>query len=188
MRKALLAYLSVAVAALQSVCVLGAPVEANDVKAQQRYPWNGLVDFDFTVSGVKGKAVVYTAGIAVTNLDTKTECSAHSLVSQPRISSNGTYRLTWDAEKDLGKVPETELQASVVLTQTYPRGVQLWENGPYWAETNIGAEKPEDYGYYFWWGDTKGYKRANDQWVASDGSVSGYEFNESNTPEPGHGT
>ena len=43
--------------------------------------------------------------------------------------------------------------------------VQLWENGPYWATTNIGAEKPEDYGYYFWWGDTVGYLRKNDKWV-----------------------
>ena len=33
--------------------------------------------------------------------------------------------------------------------------VQLWEDGPYWADTNIGAEKPEDYGFYFWWGDTE---------------------------------
>ena len=54
--------------------------------------------------------------------------------------------------------------------------VQLWEGGPYWATTNIGAEKPEDYGYYFWWGDTVGYKRENDKWVASDGSNSNFEF------------
>jgi len=27
--------------------------------------------------------------------------------------------------------------------------VLLWEDGPYWAGTNIGAEKPEDYGLYF---------------------------------------
>ena len=39
-------------------------------------------------------------------------------------------------------------------------GVQLWENGPYWAECNVGATKPEEYGYYFWWGDTVGYKRS----------------------------
>ena len=38
-------------------------------------------------------------------------------------------------------------------------GVQLWENGPYWAECNVGASKPEEYGYYFWWGDTVGYTR-----------------------------
>ena len=48
--------------------------------------------------------------------------------------------------------------------------VQLWEDGPYWATRNIGAEKPEDYGYYFWWGDTVGYKREGDSWVASAGS------------------
>ena len=36
--------------------------------------------------------------------------------------------------------------------------VQLWEGGPYWATKNIGAEKPEDYGLYFWWGDTTGHR------------------------------
>ncbi len=39
-------------------------------------------------------------------------------------------------------------------------GVQLWENGPYWAECNVGAAAPEEYGYYFWWGDTVGYTRS----------------------------
>ncbi len=62
------------------------------------------------------------------------------------------------------------------------KGVQLWDGGPYWAETNIGAEKPEDYGYYFWWGDTVGYKRENGVWVASDGSASGFAFYEKYTP------
>ena len=60
--------------------------------------------------------------------------------------------------------------------------VQLWEGGPYWATTNIGAEKPEDYGYYFWWGDTVGYKRENNKWVASDGSNSNFSFVSENTP------
>ena len=63
--------------------------------------------------------------------------------------------------------------------------VQLWEGGPYWATTNIGAEKPEDYGYYFWWGDTIGYKRENDKWVASDGSNSNFSFEGDNTPTYG---
>ena len=65
--------------------------------------------------------------------------------------------------------------------------VQLWEGGPYWATTNIGAEKPEDFGYYFWWGDTVGYKRENDKWVASDGATSGFTFSfeEGNAPTYG---
>ncbi len=65
--------------------------------------------------------------------------------------------------------------------------VQLWEGGPYWAETNIGAEKPEDYGYYFWWGDTVGYKRDGNAWVASDGSSRNFEFGEKNAPTYGKG-
>ena len=40
--------------------------------------------------------------------------------------------------------------------------VQLWEGGPYWATTNIGADKPEDYGLYFWWGDTTGHRPSSD--------------------------
>ena len=63
--------------------------------------------------------------------------------------------------------------------------VQLWEGGPYWADTNIGAEKPEDYGFYFWWGDTVGYKREGDVWVASDGSSSDFEFDKKHTPTCG---
>ena len=59
--------------------------------------------------------------------------------------------------------------------------VQLWKDGPYWAETNIGAEKPWDFGYHFWWGDTVGYKRVNDAWVASDGSSSNFSFEQNNT-------
>jgi hypothetical protein len=54
--------------------------------------------------------------------------------------------------------------------------VQLWEGGPYWATKNIGADKPEDSGYYFWWGDTVGYKREGGSWVASDRSNSNFSF------------
>lgn len=43
-----------------------------------------------------------------------------------------------------------------------------------WASCNIGANSPEEYGYYFAWADTKGYVRNanNDGWVlASDNNV-----------------
>ncbi len=50
-------------------------------------------------------------------------------------------------------------------TSESERGVQLWENGPYWAECNVGASKPEEYGYYFWWGDTVGYTRSGGTWT-----------------------
>jgi hypothetical protein len=59
--------------------------------------------------------------------------------------------------------------------------VQLWEGGPYWAAKNIGADEPEDPGYYFWWGDTVGYKREGGSWVASDESMSNFSFSHNNT-------
>ncbi len=54
--------------------------------------------------------------------------------------------------------------------------VQLWKGGPYWAETNIGAEHPWDYGFYFWWGDTFGYEFKNGVWMASDGLKTNFSF------------
>ena len=70
------------------------------------------------------------------------------------------------------------------MPEEKPRGgVQLWENGPYWAECNVGATKPEEYGYYFWWGDTVGYKRnaSADGWVSVANGTS-FLFSSENCP------
>ena len=66
------------------------------------------------------------------------------------------------------------------LKLTINNGVQLWQNGPFWAADNVGAVSPEDYGYYFWWGDTIGYRRENNAYVASDGSSSDFSFEAGN--------
>ena len=80
----------------------------------------------------------------------------------------------------------TIIMADVTYYAHWTRAkVQLWEGGPYWATMNIGAEKPEDYGYYFWWGDTVGYTRENNAWVANDGSSSNFSFHWDNTPNFG---
>lgn len=65
-----------------------------------------------------------------------------------------------------------------VKPQTNLGGVQLWKDGPYWAECNVGAKKAEDCGYYFWWGDTIGYVR-DYGWRSSDDSASWYSFHDS---------
>ena len=60
-------------------------------------------------------------------------------------------------------------------------GVQLWKDGPYWAQCNIGASSPWDSGYYFWWGDTVGYKRNADDsgWVSSKDGTTSIQFSSS---------
>ena len=53
--------------------------------------------------------------------------------------------------------------------------LQLWADGPYFAKCNVGATKAYESGYYFWWGDTVGYKRNSEDnaWVsAGDGTTS----------------
>ena len=69
----------------------------------------------------------------------------------------------------------------VTLKEEAQDKVQLWEGGPYWAIKNIGADKPEDSGYYFWWGDTVGYKREGDKWVAAKGYNTNFSFSYDNT-------
>ena len=81
------------------------------------------------------------------------------------------------AEKGTQKIAKNRTN----VTQDSVKGVQLWEGGPYWADRNIGAENPWDSGYYFWWGDTVGYKRENDKWVASDGSNYNFFFENETT-------
>ncbi len=89
--------------------------------------------------------------------------------------------VVWDAGVDWVS-KKGYVKAVVTAEKEGAQGVQLWEGGPYWADRNIGAEQPEDYGYYFWWGDTVGYKWKNSKWVASDGSNSNFSFYGYNTP------
>ena len=77
------------------------------------------------------------------------------------------------AKKTSAKKTEKPVDGNVGDTH---EKIQLWKDGPYWATTNIGAEKPEDFGYYFWWGDTIGYKRVKNKWVATNGLSSNYSF------------
>ena len=120
---------------------------------------------------------------------TKSYTHGVTLDELPTPTRGGYKFLGWftAAEGGVAVTPETVITVGMTVYARWELfdghdKVQLWEGGPYWATTNIGAEKPEDYGYYFWWGDTVGYKRENDKWVASDGSNSNFSFDEDNAP------
>ena len=91
------------------------------------------------------------------------------------------WGLSRDKDKPDAPSKEPEIVKPVQSERGVRRKVQLWEGGPYWACKNIGAEEPWESGYYFWWGDTVGYKRVNDAWVASDGSSLNFSFDTANT-------
>lgn len=69
--------------------------------------------------------------------------------------------IVWEAGADWrGKKGDVKavVTATVEVPKGTPKKVQLWAGGPYWADRNIGADAPWDYGLYFWWGDTTGHR------------------------------
>lgn len=163
--------------------------QVQNVTAKQRFPWNGLVDITCTVTGIDGTTNWLELAVATVMPDSGNVRSVfHYWMMQNgtkttdcMVHTNGDYRLLWDAQADLGLGVYSNIVVRVTVVDLHSK-VQLWEGGPYWAERNIGAKMPWEGGYYFWWGDTVGYKYENNVWVASDGSSSGFSFGSENTP------
>ena len=161
----------------------------SDISARQRYPWNGLVDLKFTITGESG--MKYDVSFTAKDMEGNTNVAMKTIRKSDGSSAAaveqllpGSYDWVWDAPADLPKdfVCERVVVTGTAESRDIHEKVQLWEGGPYWATTNIGADEPWESGYYFWWGDTVGYKRENDKWVATDGSSSNYSFGNGNTP------
>ena len=174
--------ITVAIMAFVSMAAFAAP-EVTDVVAKQRYPWNGLVDITCTVSGISETddapefvvAAVYSGRVYDTSQFWVVRNGTNS--TDRTVHTNGMYHLVWDSKADFDKQICSNMVVRVnVVDLHFHDKVQLWEGGPYWATTNIGAEEPWEYGYYFWWGDTVGYKREGNAWVATDGSSSNFRF------------
>ena len=66
-------------------------------RVQQRYPWNGLVDIDFTVSGVENPDA-YELDLDVAD-DEGGLFNALSFLERPGVE-NGQHRLTWNSAAD----------------------------------------------------------------------------------------
>ena len=160
------------------------PPEVTNLSVQQRYPWNGLVDIMCDVACADADAALRVS-IAATVTATDETLPVRT-VTQPDGAANtevgaGPRHLVWDAGTD---VPNRKFEdVTYEVTAELLGGVQLWEDGPYWAECNVGASQPEDYGTYFWWGDTVGYKRnADDTGWVSVADVSSFSFSSGNCP------
>ena len=150
-----------------------------DVVAKQRYPWNGLVDITCKVTGIDGSDQwKFSVEAVMPDTGNAQKVSQFWVVkngvnsTDKKVQANGNYKLLWDAKTDLGQVTYDNMVMRVTVVDLHGK-VQLWEGGPYWADTNIGAENPEDYGYYFWWGDTVGYTRSGGTWDNSNSIYSG---------------
>ncbi|MBQ5530701.1 MAG: hypothetical protein IIT98_01690 [Kiritimatiellae bacterium] len=146
------------IASVAAAMAVGAMAEiTNTVKVakfHQSYPYSGKATVEYTVGGelaanAVAEIVISTDDKSATFKQKNIVPGANTNVIDFASSFGGALVLT---------------NASFVVTIELG-GVQLWENGPYWAECNVGAEKPEDYGWYFWWGDTVGYARSGGTWI-----------------------
>ena len=175
-----------AIVALTAIEFVSAAPTVTDITAKQRYPWNGLVDITCKVSGIEADTGGYEFAVVAVDKDSGKEYAVSTFSIQhngeevPDVCGNGDYSLLWNAREDMGQVVIERMAVRITLEALAASvgKVQLWEGGPYWADRNIGAKKPSDSGLYFWWGDTIGYKRVGDAWVASDGSSSNISFSE----------
>jgi len=158
-----------------------------DVRARQRYPWNGMVDIVVTLQGTADDLAETECSFVATNTATHAALQVAHITQNGADSGSGTIwtrRFVWDAAADVGAVKIDDVALTVDAKKVL--GVQLWKDGPYWAKCNVGATKPEEYGYYFWWGDTVGYKRnaADNGWISvKDGSS--FLFSSGNCPTYG---
>ena len=134
-------------------------------KAYQNTVGSDVVDITYTISGIPS-GEPYFLYITV---GAKGRESAECCVEGIKSVANGTATAHIDVKALLGGDACPKLNFFAELrNELKADSVQLWANGPYWATCNVGATKPEEYGYYFWWGDTVGYERnsRNDGWVS----------------------
>ena len=126
-------------------------------KFNQSYPYAGKATVEYTVGGT-------LPANAVAEITINTDDASATFIQENVVTGANTF--TVDFAPSFGGALLLP-NASYVVTIGRP-GVQLWENGPYWAECNVGAAVPEESGYYFWWGDTVGYTNTGSGWISVD--------------------
>ena len=86
---------------VEPILPVSAKVEVTNIKCQQRYPWNGMVDIDYTVTSDDPNADVWVYPIGY-DKDSNTSMAPRALtgdgVNAPVKA--GTHRMTWTVTED----------------------------------------------------------------------------------------
>lgn len=100
-------------AALTSVAA--SAVQVSNVSARQRWPWNNLVDVQFTVSDAPaGEA--YVAELSAQYRNGEVKLAAKTLLSEPVVGV-GTHTIVWDFGKDCPDFKADDMQ---MIVSVYP--------------------------------------------------------------------
>ncbi len=110
-------------AALCAVLTVSAAfaLDVSNVSARQRWPWNNLVDIDFTLSGVESSETFYRIDIRATYPGMAGDAAAaKSLVSEPLVKGNGVHTLVWNMGADFPGLVASNLTVSVSAAPLAP--------------------------------------------------------------------
>ena len=96
-----------------------AAVTVSNVSAQQRYPWNGLVDITYTISG--DVSSMSKPSMIVTAKDNSTGITylASTFISTP-LTSVGTHTATWNPALDGLKINSADVTFTITISDNFP--------------------------------------------------------------------
>ncbi len=146
------------IALAMTVALTGFGETVTNVRGSQR-PNSNLVDIYYDLNAVDGWS--YTVEVSIEGRANEVTATTFSGDVGKGIAPGKNRHILWEAGPDWhGKKGDVKavVTATVEAKNGKPKKVQLWAGGPYWADRNIGADAPWDYGLYFWWGDTTGHR------------------------------
>ena len=85
-----------------------------DVSARQHWPWNSLVDIDFTISGAE-EIEAFSVDVSATAENGARTFRAKSFATEP-IATNGANRVVWDFGADYPDTKVDDLLVTVTAT------------------------------------------------------------------------
>ncbi len=140
--------------AVAAIAWIGLAETVTNVRGVQREK-SGFVDIYYDLEASGGGS--YTVKVEIEGRTNEVKAATFTGDVGSGVTPGKNRHIVWDAGTDWpGK--KGDVKAKVTATKSSHDGGQLWEGGPYWADRNVGASSPEDYGLYFWWGDTVGYR------------------------------
>ena len=142
-------------AGVLGIALTGFGETVTNVRGAQR-PNSNLVDIYYDLNATDGGT--YTVEVAIEGRTDTVAATTFSGDVGKGIAPGKNRHIVWEAGADWrGKKGDVKAVVTTTIEDKHSK-VQLWAGGPYWADRNIGAKKPEDYGLYFWWGDTTGHR------------------------------
>ena len=103
------------IAAAFAAFAADAAITITGVTARQRWPWNSLVDVEFTISGAAvGEA--FAIDINAEYAGGEKKLAAYTYTTEPVVAGSATHRLTWDMGKDYPDFRAEDLRVSVTAT------------------------------------------------------------------------